>query len=250
MGLYMYKKLILILLLGTFLSASSLKVAVAANVRFAFNEIAKEYEKISGVKIHAIVSSSGKLTAQIQYGAPFDLFLSANMKYPEYLYEKKLATTKPKIYAHGTLVLWSLNKKVTVSLDGLKDKNIKKIAIPNPRTAPYGAQGLKVLEKYGLKKLLYSKIVFAESVSQTNQYIYSRSADIGITAKSVVMSPKMRGVGVFKELNADDYSPIEQGIVILKYGEIKNKKESLAFYKFIFSKDGQKILKKYGYIIP
>jgi len=250
MSLYMYKKLILILLLGTFLSATSLKVAVAANVRFAFDEISKEYEKMSGVKIHAIVSSSGKLTAQIQHGAPFDLFLSANMKYPEYLYERKLATTKPKIYAYGTLVLWSLNKKVDVSLEGLKDKYIKKIAIPNPKTAPYGVQGLKVLEKYGLKKLLYSKIVFGESVSQANQYIYSRSADIGITAKSVVLSPKMRGVGVFKELNTDDYSPIKQGIVILKYGENKNKKKSLDFYNFIFSKEGQKILKKYGYIIP
>ena len=246
----MYKKLILIFLLGTFLSASSLKVAVAANVRFAFDELAKEYEKTSGVKVHAIVSSSGKLTAQIQHGAPFDLFLSANMKYPEYLYEKKLATSKPKIYAYGTLVLWSLNKNIDVSLEGLKNKNIKKIAVPNPKTAPYGVQGLKIFEKYGLKKLLYSKIVFGESVSQTNQYIYSRSADIGITAKSVVMSKNMKGKGVFKELNTDDYSPIKQGIVILKYGDRKNKKESLAFYNFIFSKEAQQILKRNGYIIP
>ena len=246
----MYKKIIFILLLGTILSAASLKVAVAANVRFAFEEIVKVYEKKSGIKIYPIVSSSGKLTAQIQYGAPFDLFLSANMKYPEYLYEKKLATSKPKIYAYGTLVLWSLNKKVDVSLEGLKNKNIKKIAIPNPKTAPYGVQGLKVLEKYGLKKLLYSKIVFGESISQTSQYIYSRSADIGITAKSVVLSPRMRGKGVFKELSINDYSPIKQGIVILKYGSTENPKESLDFYNFIFSNEGQEILKRYGYIIP
>ena len=246
----MYRKIVLILLLGTLLSATSLKVAVAANVRFAFDEIAKEYEKTTDTKIYAIVSSSGKLTAQIEHGAPFDLFLSANMKYPEYLYKKNLATSKPKIYAYGTLVLWSLNKKVNVSLEGLKDKKIKKIAVPNPKSAPYGVQGLKILEKYGLKKLLYKKIVFGESVSQTNQYIYSRSADIGITAKSVVMAPKMRNKGVFKELDIADYSPIKQGIVILKYGENRNSKESLDFYNFIFSNKGQQILEKYGYILP
>ena len=246
----MYKKIIFILLLGTLLSATSLKVAVAANVRFAFDELAKEYEKTTNIKVHAIVSSSGKLTAQIQHGAPYDLFMSANMLYPEYLHERGLATSKPKIYAYGTLVLWSLNKKVDVSLEGLKGNNIKKIAIPNPKTAPYGVQGLKVLEKYNLKKQLYSKIVFGESVSQTNQYIYSRSADIGITAKSVVMSPNMKGIGVYKELNTDDYSPIKQGIVILKHGKTKNQKESLDFYNFILSQEGQQILKKYGYIIP
>jgi len=246
----MIKLILISLFIFSSIYANSLKVAVAANVRFAFNEIATAYTQKSGVKVVPIVASSGKLTAQIQHGAPFDLFMSANMKYPEYLYERNLATTKPKIYAYGMLVLWSLNKKIDVSLEGLKDKKIKKIAIPNPKTAPYGVQGLKVLAKYGLKKQLYSKIVFGESVSQTNQYIYSRSADIGITAKSVVKSPNMQGKGRWIALDKDDYAPIQQGIVILKYGEKNNKKESLDFYNFIFSNSGQKILKKYGYIIP
>jgi molybdate transport system substrate-binding protein len=245
-----YIKLVLYLFFTSLICADSLKIAVAANVRFAFDEIAVAYEKKSNIKIIPIVSSSGKLTAQIEHGAPFDIFLSANMKYPTYLYKKNLAITKPKVYAFGTLVLWSLNNNIDIDLKKLNDKKIKKIAIPNPKNAPYGVESLKVLEKLHIKKDIYSKIVFGDSVSQTNQYIYSRSADIGITAKSVVLSPKMKTKGRWKEIDKNDYSPIKQGVVILKHGYKKNKKISLDFYNFIFSKDGQKILKKYGYIIP
>lgn len=245
----MLSKFIFILILSTSIYASSLKVAVAANVRFAFDEISVAYEKKSGVKIIPIVSSSGKLTAQIEHGAPFDLFLSANMKYPTYLHSKNLTTTKPKIYAYGGLVLWSLNKKVDINLEALKDKKVRKIAIPNPKNAPYGIEAIRVLEKFNLKNSIYKKIVWGESISQTNQYIYSRSADIGITAKSVVLSPKMHNVGRWIELDKKDYLPIKQGIVILKNGSKNNKELSQNFYNFIFSSEVKKILKKYGYMV-
>ncbi len=243
-------KLFLLTLLTIPLLATSLKVAVAANARFAFEQIAKEYEKNHTTKIIPIVASSGKLTALITHGAPFDLFLSADMSYPEYLFTKNRATTKPKIYAYGTLVLWTLNKNITPTLKALKDKNIKKIAIPNPKTAPYGVEALKLLESHNLKESLYSKLVFGESVSQTSQYIYSRSADIGITAKSIVLSPRMKNQGSYISLNTNDYTPIKQGIVILKYGLENHKKESLEFYNFIFSPQSQKILRRYGYLLP
>ena len=245
----MFYKLLLSSIILSNIYASSLKVAVAANVRFAFDEIATAYEKKSGVKIIPIVSSSGKLTAQIEHGAPFDLFLSANMKYPNYLFSKKLSPTKPKIYAYGGLVLWSLNKKVNVNLAALKDKKVKKIAIPNPKNAPYGIEAIRVLEKYNLKDTLYKKIVWGESISQTNQYIYSRSADIGITAKSVVLSPKMKNVGRWIEIDKKDYLPIKQGIVILNNGFEKKKKHSQDFYNFIFSNESKNILKNYGYMV-
>ena len=245
----MIYKLLFIILVTTTMYANSLKVAVAANVRFAFDEIATAYEQKSGIKIIPIVSSSGKLTAQIEHGAPFDLFLSANMKYPTYLYSKKMATTKPKIYAYGGLVLWSLNKKAPLALDTLNDKIIRKIAIPNPKNAPYGVEALRVLETRGLKQSIYKKIVWGESISQTNQYIYSRSADIGITAKSVVLSPKMKNVGRWIEIDKKEYQPIKQGIVILKHGFKKNKEASENFYNFIFSQTSKDILKKYGYMV-
>ncbi len=118
----MFYKIIFIIVLTTNIYASSLKVAVAANVRFAFDEIVVAYEKNTNVKIIPIVSSSGKLTAQIEHGAPFDLFLSANMKYPTYLYTKNLAITKPQVYAYGGLVLWSLKKNINIDLESLKRK--------------------------------------------------------------------------------------------------------------------------------
>ena len=245
----MHRKLLLVLLLISSLSASSLKVAVASNVRFALEEIAAAYEKKARVKIIPIVSSSGKLTAQIEHGAKFDIFLSANMKYPEYLYAKQLAKTEPKIYAYGSLVLWSTNKKVDINLKALKDDVVRKIAIPNPKLAPYGVEALKVLEKHNLKDEVFTKIVWGESISQTTKYIYSRAADIGITAKSVVLSPRLEGVGRWIELDERDYQPIEQGIVLLKYGYENNKKLSEDFYNFIFSNEGKKILKRYGYKI-
>lgn len=237
-------------LLSSSLYANSLNVAVAANVRFAFDEIASLYEKNSGVKIIPIVSSSGKLTAQIEQGAPFDLFLSANMKYPNYLYEKKLAINAPKVYAYGALVLWSLNDKIDVTLDNLKDENIRKIAIPNPKNAPYGVEAMNFLAKKGLKDLLLPKLVFGESISQTNQYIYSQAADIGITAKSVVLSPKIKNQGKWVNINKNDYTPIKQGVVILKYGFLNNKDISRNFYNFLFSKESTEILERYGYILP
>jgi molybdate transport system substrate-binding protein len=249
----MFSKLMtvfILTLLASSLYASSLTVAVAANVRFAFAEIASLYEKNSGVKIIPIVASSGKLTAQIEQGAPFDLFLSANMKYPNYLYEEKLAINEAKIYAYGALVLWSLNDKIDVTVDNLKNGNIKKIAIPNPQNAPYGVEAMKFLDKKGLKELLFPKLVFGSSISQTNQYIYSRAADIGITAKSVVLSPKMKNQGTWININKNDYTPIKQGVVILKYGFLHNKDISRDFYNFLFSKESTEILEKYGYILP
>lgn len=245
----MFRKLILILLLCSSLVAASLKVAVASNVRFAFKEIEAAYEKKTGVKIISMISSSGKLTAQIEHGAPFDLFLSANMKYPIYLYSKQLTSTKPKIYAYGKLVLWTTNKKVDIKLEALKDKVVRKIAIPNPKLAPYGIEAMRILEKQGLKDEVFHKIVWGESISQTTKYIYSRAADIGITAKSVVLSPRLEGVGRWIEIDEEDYHPIEQGIVILKYGYENNKELSKDFYDFIFSSEGKEIFLRYGYKI-
>ncbi|MBL0687209.1 MAG: molybdate ABC transporter substrate-binding protein [Sulfurospirillum sp.] len=245
----MLYKFIFLIILVTTINANSLKVAIASNVRFAFDDIMLAYEKKSGVKIMPIASSSGKLTAQIEQGAPFDLFLSANMKYPKYLHSKNMTYSEPKIYAYGGLVLWTLNKDVTLELENLKNKRIKKIAIPSPKNAPYGVEAVRLLEKKGLKEIIEKKIVWGESISQTSQYIYSRSADIGITAKSIVLSPRMKNKGKWIELDKNDYFPVEQGIVILKHGFENNRELSEDFYKFIFSETSKNIFKKYGYTV-
>jgi len=226
-----------------------IKVAVAANVQFAMRELKTEFQKKTGIKVETIIGSSGQLTAQITQGAPYDVFISADMKYPSTLFNNKLAIKKPEIYALGSLVVWTLNDKIKLIdiPNKLLDRKAKKIAIANPRTAPYGVAAVQTLKHFGIYDKVKDKLVYGESISQTNQFIVSRTAEIGFTAKSVVMSPNMKGKGNWKEVDSSAYEPIKQGCVILKYGNDNHRKESQAFYNFMFSKEGQKILKKYGY---
>jgi molybdate transport system substrate-binding protein len=231
--------------------AQEIIVAVAANVQFAVQDLEKAYEQKSGFAIKTVVSSSGKLTAQIQNGAPFDVFLSADMKYPDTLFAAGFADTKPRVYAYGALVLWTM-KEVDWS-QGIKillNAKTRKIAVANPQTAPYGAEAIKVLKHYRMYESVVPKLVYGESIAQVNQYIFSQAAEVGITAKSVVLSPEMRGKGKWIEIDSTAYSPIAQGAVILKYGAQNHPQASQSFYDFLFSDTARKILKDYGYLLP
>lgn len=225
-----------------------LTIAVAANMQFAMRALTHAFAKENGVECDLIISSSGKLTAQIKAGAPYDLFVSADMKYPEDLYKSGFALEAPKIYAFGKLVLWSMDRKVKPSLSILKTKMIRHIACANPKTAPYGVAAVQALKHYDLYNLVKSKLVYGESISQTNQFIISESAELGFTAKSVVLSPDLKGSGSWVEINPDSYAPIAQGVIVLKR---KNSEEAnaLKFYNFLFSAEAKKILKKFGYTI-
>jgi len=231
--------------------AEEITVATAANVQFAMAELQKTFKKETGITVRTVISSSGKLTAQIKSGAPFDLFLSANIKYPKYLREHGFAVTEPKVYAYGSLVIWTLKPIDTkAGLKSLTNPAVKRIAIPNPKNAPYGVQAVKAMQNAGVYDAVKSKLIYAESVSQTNRYIVSKAADIGMTAKSVVLSPKMAGKGNYTDVDSALYSPIQQGVVILKHGRENHPKAVQAFYDFLFSPQGKKIFKTYGYITP
>lgn len=235
---------------SVFASSNEITLATSANVQFAIEEISKEFEKETGIKVKNIVSSSGKLSAQIDNGAPFDIFISADTKYPDTLFKKGKTYLKPKIYAKGLLVLWTLKDfKLDKNLTILNDNRIEKIAIANPKNAPYGEQTINILDKLNLKNSLEAKFVYGDSIAQVNNYIFSKSVDIGITSKSTVLSPKIKGIGSWIELNNNYYKPIEQSAVILKYGQENNLKNSTKFYEFIFSKKTKSILKKYGYLV-
>jgi len=247
------KKLVILftVLLVNLSFAQKLTIAAAANVQYALDELVNSFKKdYPGLKINKIISSSGKLTSQIVRGAPYDIFLSADMKYPWFVYKKGYAVTEPKVYAYGVLVLWSM-KNIPLKKRGiaiLLDKHIKRIAVPNPKNAPYGREAIRVLKHYKIYERIKSKIVYGESVSQTNQYIYRKLADIGFTSKSTVVSPKLRNRGKWIEIDKKVYNPIEQGVVLLKQG--KNNEYAKKFYDFIFTQKARLILKKYGYLIP
>ncbi len=223
-----------------------LKIAVAANMQFAMKELSKSFTNETGITCDLIVSSSGQLTAQIKSGAPYDVFVSADMKYPGELFNAGFATGKPAIYAFGKLVMWSVIDSIKPSIDILKNAEIKHIAIANPRTAPYGTAAIEVLEHYNVYEDLKDKLVYGESISQTNQFIISKSAEIGFTAKSVVLSPGMKGKGNWEDIDAADYSPIAQGVVVLKHNGSKQE-DVQKFYNFLFSQKAKDILQNFGY---
>lgn len=231
--------------------AGTLTVAVAANVQYAFDDLAMAFKKSTGHDIKPVYNSSGKFAAQIMNGAPFDVFLSADMEYPEKLHKEGSAAAPPKVYAYGTLVLWTMTDlDLNKWQDTLASAAVKKIAIANPKTAPYGRETMRMLAHFKLDGVLQSKLVFGESISQTNQYIHSRSVDAGFTAKSVVLAPEMKGQGKWIELPADAYQPIAQGIVVLKHGTQHNPRLAQQFHDFILSPVARTILERHGYRLP
>lgn len=214
-------------------------------MQFAMEEIAIAFEKEHGTQVDLIISSSGKLTSQIEQGAPFDVFVSADMKYPQYLYDHNLTTKAPEIYAYGQLVLWTLNEGKP-SIESLTNNNIEKIAIANPKTAPYGQASMDVLKTHGLYLLVENKLIYGESVSQCNQFISTKSADIGFTSMSTVLAPNMKTTGHWIKIDSTDHSPITQGVVVLK--KSKKQKEAQLFYDFLMSDLAQNILAQHGYM--
>jgi molybdate transport system substrate-binding protein len=250
MGTKVLKKLILSLLFLSSLYGANIKLAVAANVSYAMDELKKEFKKLHpDIKVRVTLGSSGKLTAQIKNGAPYDLFMSANMKYPESLYKNNLAITKPLVYARGSLALLSNNQRsFKKGINLTKSMLVKRIAIANPKTAPYGIAAEEAFKKAGILKDIEDKLIFAESISQTVSYTLM-AADVGFVAKSSLYSKKMRR---FKEnvhwveVDKTLYTPIDQGMVILK--KAKENKDVKKFYDFMLSDKAKNILKRYGYI--
>jgi molybdate transport system substrate-binding protein len=231
--------------------ADDLTIAIAANVQYTFEELKAKFEKDTGIKIKSVIGSSGKFTTQIENGAPFDVFISADMDYPKTLKKEGLTYNDPKVYGYGTLVLWTMNNvDLSTGVKVLTDSSVKKVAIASPNTAPYGRQAVNALKYFHVHQDMQNKLVYGESIAQTNQFITTKAADIGITAKSIVLAPDMKDQGKWIEIEKDAYEPIAQGVVILKHAQRENLDEAQKFFDFLFSKEAGEIFKRYGYILP
>lgn len=247
------KRLVAFILLtfSAIAAADTLTVGVAANAQYAFAELAAEFRKATGHMVKPVYNSSGKLTSQIANGAPIDVFLSADMEFPEKLHREGFAASAPQPYAYGALVLWTLNDLDLADWKGLlAGDKVRRIAIANPKVAPYGRETLRALEHLGLESVLKPKLVFGESISQVNQYTHSRAVDAGFTAKSVVLAPQMRGQGKWVELPDGSYQPIAQGFVVLRHGARNSPAASRQFADFLLSPAGRAILSRHGYLLP
>ncbi len=208
--------------------------------------LSRAFEKQTGVLCSYALASSGKLTAQITEGAPFDLFLSADLKYPRKLYEAGLTDGPPRIYAYGQLILWTTQADVRPQLEELFEDRIRHIALANPKTAPYGRAAQEVLQRLDKKGRLSPKYIYGESISQVNHFILSGNAQLGFTAKSVVHAPGMEKRGKWTSLDPSLYTPIAQGVVLLK-GSSGPSQAALRFRDFLFSAEARRILRNFGY---
>ncbi|MFA6196048.1 MAG: molybdate ABC transporter substrate-binding protein [Sulfurimonas sp.] len=246
------KKIVASLLIVTAsLFGGTINIAVAANVADAMEELKSEFQKNNpSTEVQVTLGSSGKLVAQIKNGAPFGVFLSADMEFPHALYTEKIAITEPVVYAQGELAYLSaktLDFSKGIAL--VADASIAKIAIANPKTAPYGKAAVEAMTNGKVYESVTSKLVFAESISQAVTYA-TTAADIGFVAKSSLFGANMKeykeGVN-WMSIDPKLYTPIKQGIVLLKQGAENS--EYRTFYDFVLSQKGKEILKKFGYSV-
>ncbi len=243
------KVFILILLFASSLQAEELSVAAAADLNFALREVATAYEKKTGNTLKISFGSSGNFFTQIENGAPFDIFFSADVDFPNQLAAASL--TEPGTlyaYATGKIVLWVPNhSKLDLSrgLQVLLDPAVKKIAIANPKHAPYGRAAEAALRKSALYDKVASKLALGENISQTSQFVETGNADIGILALSLASAPTMKSHGRFVEVPAELYPPLQQAAVILKRSS--HKKTARDFFEFLKSSQARDIFQRYGF---
>ena len=227
--------------------SNTLTIATAANMQFAMKEIVEAFEQETNIKCQVILGSSGKLTAQISAGAPYDLLVSADTTYPMQLYRDGLTLNSPGIYGFGKLVIWTmessldLNKPITFLNQAAE--TTQHLALANPRTAPYGQAAEEVLNNLGNLEKWQSRLVYGESIGQVNQFVSTGAADVGITAKSVVLAT---GEGYWVDIPDSLYLPIAQGAVLLKSGTTQAE-NARQFYLFLFTDTVKEILDKFGY---
>jgi molybdate transport system substrate-binding protein len=231
--------------------AQAVRVAAAADLQLAMNDLAGRFEKQTETKVAVSYGSSGNFRAQIENGAPFDLFFSADVQYPQQLVAAGLADgASLYVYARGRLVLWAeADAKLHLAERGLatlKDGRVRKIAIANPEHAPYGRAAVAALKKAGIYDEVKQKLVFGENVSQTAQFAESGSAQVGMVALSLTYADSMKG-GEKWEIPSDFYPPIEQGAVVITASP--NKAPARAFLEFVKSEEGRRVLDSYGFTL-
>ena len=234
------------------LSGAQVTVAAAADLQFAFQDVAARFQKETGKNVELIFGSSGNFYTQIQNGAPFDAFFSADIDYPKKL--EAAGLTEPGTlyqYATGKIVLWVSNDSKLDLGQGLKvllDPTIRKIAIANPEHAPYGRAAVAAMRHDNVYDKVAGKFVLGENISQTATFVASGSAEIGVLALSLALAPAMKQKGRYAEISADEYPPLDQAAVILKSS--RQKEIARQFIDFLKTPPILELLRSYGFSVP
>lgn len=226
--------------------AEQVLVAVAANFIPPFRELAVEFEKSTGHRVQVAAGSSGNFYSQIKNGAPFDVFFSADMDRPTLLEDEGFGVKDSRFtYAVGRLVLWSPNADLIKGEETLRSKNFKRLAVANPKTAPYGLAAMQTMQKLELWDRLQPQIVMGENLGQTMGFIESGNAQLGFVALSQALDPKVKGKGSRWDVPINLHEPIKQDVILLTKG--KDNQAARALMEFMGSPQAKTIIERYGY---
>jgi len=248
---------ILLLLLGgvaisAVSAAANLSVAAASNLVYALDELNAGFQRIApDVELSVSTGASGNLVAQIGNGAPFDVFLSADLDYPRALIRSGHAVPESlTTFAVGRLVLWTTRPDLEIPTlaAAVRSPDVRSIAIAQTETAPYGRAARQSLEKAGLWNEARPKLVTGENVTQTAQFVETGNADAGLVALSLVLSPRLKERGRWTEIPADQYAPLDQGMILTRRGAANP--AAARYLAYLRGPEARKILERFGYGVP
>lgn len=230
--------------------AEKITVAAAADLKFAMDEISVAFKKANPAdEIEVIYGSSGKFHTQVRQGAPYDLFFSADIEYPRELAKVGLAASPVVPYAVGRLVLWSSALDASkLTLESLAEAKFKRIAIANPRHAPYGKRAEEALRATGLWEKLEPKPVYGENIAHTAQFVQTGNAELGILALSLAVSPELSARGGYYLIPEKLHQPLEQGFIVTRRAE--GNALAKRFADHMGSSEVRAIMKRYGFVLP
>ena len=230
--------------------AEKITIAAAADLKFAMDEIVSGFRKTNPVdEVDVIYGSSGNFNTQIQQGAPYDLYFSADIGFPRELAKNGHAGSDVKPYAVGRIVLWSATLDATrMTMASLADSNIARIAIANPKHAPYGKRAEEALRAAGVWEKVEPKLVYGENIAQTAQYVQSGNAQVGIIALSLAVNPELSSKGGYWLIPDTLHAPLEQGFVVTR--RAANSALAKRFAGYMDRKFARAVMTKYGFVLP
>lgn len=238
------------LLIAASTRAGKITIAAASDLKFAMDEIATSFRQTSpNDTIEIVYGSSGKFHMQIRQGAPYDLFFSADIAFPKELAGAGFASSEVKPYAVGRIVLWSSTLDASrMTLASLLDPKITRVAIANPKHAPYGKRAEEALRAVGAWDRILPKLVYGENIAHAAQFVQTGNAQVGILALSLVMNPELSGKGGYWLIPDSLHTPLEQGFVITR--RAAGNALAKRFATFMDSPVARAVRTRYGFVLP
>lgn len=239
-----------LLLFAATAHAEKITVAAAADLKFAMDEIVATFKQAHPADaVDVIYGSSGKFHTQIQQGAPYDLYFSADIAFPRALVKAGFGASDVRAYAFGRIVLWSASLDATkMTLASLADPKIARVAIANPRHAPYGKRAEEALRAAGVWQQVEPKLVYGENIAHTAQFVQTGNAQVGVIALALALNPELAKRGGYWLIPDDLHEPLEQGYVITKRAE--DNALAKRFADYMSSQPARAVMTKYGFVLP